>query len=341
MENKILNSINPRMLVDQVDGSTESMDSLPRTLNAIFIPFRNRWAYVNQLLSEIRWYEGPVYLLPSSLSDTKNVKWDKCQEVNVLYPMDSSFVAYFLNLRTSRHKHTKLHNLSLWDLSLKRNFALWYSRNKTYERVLLVDDDIRGLTQAKLNLGSKYLEKYVIAGCFVDDFPDTSVVGHLELMCGANEYMFLSGSFLFINVIKARGFFPNIYNEDWLFMLDHILDHSICSFGTIQQLSYNPFNNNIRALFQEFGDIISDGLYQLISTEKYDLRYNYCTWKEIITERRQLLELLKKHFSQPVYQQLINTIINVSVTIAPDDCLTFIEDYETDTIAWHSFLNGG
>ncbi len=224
---------------------------------------------------------------------------------------------------------------------MKRNFALWYSKNKPYERVLLVDDDIRGLTQAKLNLGSKYLEEYIIAGCFVDDFPDTSVVGHLELMYGTNEYMFLSGSFLYINVVKARGFFPNIYNEDWLFMLDHILDHSICSFGTIQQIPYNPFNDKKRALFQEFGDIISDGLYKLISEKKYDLRYNYRVWKEIIVERRQLLELFKQHFKQQTYQQLINTIINVSVTITPDDCLTFIEDRETDTTAWRSFLNRG
>ncbi len=341
MKNEILNLINPRMLVDKVNGSTESMDSLPSTLDAIFIPFRNHWTYMNQLLSEIRWYEGPVYLLPSSLSDTKNVKWDKCQEVNVLYPIDSSFITYFLNLRTSKHKHTKLHSLSSWDLSLKRNFALWYSKNKTYERVLLVDDDIRGLTQDKLNLGNKYLEKYIISGCFVDDFLDTSVVGHFELMYGANKYIFLGGSFLFINVVKARGFFPNIYNEDWLFMLEHVLDHSICSFGTIQQMPYNPFNDKNRALFQEFGDIVCGGLYELISADTYDLRYNYHIWKEIISERRQLLELLKQHFSQPTYQQLINAIIDVNVTITPDDCLIFVGDWETDTVAWHSFLNGG
>ncbi len=124
-------------------------------------------------------------------------------------------------------------------------------------------------------------------------------------------------------------------------MLEHVLDHSICSFGTIQQLPYNPFNEKNQALFQEFGDIISDGLYELISADTYDLRYNYHIWKEIISERRQVLELLKQHFSQPTCQQLINAIIDVNVTITPDDCLTFIEDWETDTAVWRSFLNGG
>src|SRR5436189_164640 len=79
-----------------------------------------------------------------------------------------------------------------------------------------------------------------ITGCLVNGFPDTSVIGHIEQKNGNPYYPFLSGNFLFINPYEAEGFFPLIYNEDWLFMIPAIIKKRISAIGVIHQKRYNP-----------------------------------------------------------------------------------------------------
>ena len=189
-----------------------------------------------------------------------------------------------------------------------------------------------------MNKAIKLLNDYVISGCFVEDFPDTSILGHILRVIGEQEYMFLSGSFLFFKPFEVYGFFPNIYNEDWIFMLPHILTRSVCSFGSIFQLPYNPFSDPNRAAFQEFGEIIAEGLYTLVSIKNYERRYEPQVWENEIIERRQTLISLKERLYNGEYRQVIDIALKSNTEITPMDCVTFIENWETDIAMWNRFL---
>lgn len=338
MINNIPMVTNPQTLVNQPSGFNKTADyEIDILLDAIFVPFRNRWGYVNDLLSEIRWYEGPIYLIPSNQHDIMPLTWDVNQNVQVLYPIDSGFTAFSRNLKTSKLKRTNSYCLT-WDLPLKRNYILWYSMKRAYKHVLLIDDDIRQLEPNVLRTGSNCLKDYVLSGCFVEEYPDISIVGHLERNSGLQIHTFLSGSFLFIRIADTHGFFPNIYNEDWLFMLHHVKERSICSFGSISQLPYNPFRDARKASFQEFGEIIAEGLYALINANQYECRYEHQMWSNIIDERRDSLASLKRSLQQSKHQQAIDAAFHTNCIITPSDCLTFIENWESDTMLWASFL---
>ncbi len=150
--------------------------------------------------------------------------------------------------------------------------------------------------------------------------------------------MFLSRSFLLINPFEVNGFFPNIYNEDWIFMLPHIFRRSICSFGSIFQLPYKPFNEPNRVTFQEFGEIIAEGLYTLAKIKNYERRHDPRVWENEIIERRQTWIFLKDRLHKSKYRQIIDLALKSNTEITPVDCVTFIENWETDIATWNRFL---
>lgn len=321
-----------QFLVDQITEGADS-DNCSH-IDAIFIPFKER-VNVNKLLQILNFYTGPIYLMPSEEEDLKHVSWDNRLTVIPLLINDKNFLLFFNSLLTTNNVFYR--NIT-WDLPLKRNYALYFSRMQSYSKILLMDDDIRNVNSNMLNIGAKCLDNYILAGCFVKDFPDLSVICHLEKISGEEIISFLSGSFLFIRPFSSYSFFPKIYNEDWLFMLPHIIDKTICSFGLIQQLSYDPFENPYKATFQEFGEIIAEGIYALLSSNLYDLRFKKEGWEHIINERKETLFSLKKTFSDPKIQKIIDYAIAVNKSISYQHCLNFLIDMERDQQAWNSFL---
>jgi len=330
---------NPVLLVDQVSSTyTDTTDNCCTFLDAIFVPFKSRSSYIQELLVELVWFEGPVYLMPSDKTDMASL----CvADINVhtttLMVDDAEFKRFHNNLLTSQHRLTSAY-IDLWDLPLKRNYALFLSRQKGYKAVLIIDDDIRNVDHSCTRMGTNLLNSYKVSGCLVTDFPDTSVLGHLERVAGQEVFPFLSGSFLFINPMHVRSFFPCIYNEDWLFMLPYIHERSICSFGTIKQVPYDPFTDFDRAKFQEFGEVIVDGLYDLLEKDKYDRRHILSIWKNIIAQRCEKLRKLLLVLDGQKYGNTIETMLNVNRGITPVDCVNFVNAWEKDTRLWNKFL---
>lgn len=328
---------NPQILVNQVvDSASYAGIEINNEVEAIFIPFKERFNNVRALLEELHGYCGHIYLMPSKEDDISSFKEEQNKRVDFLSFQQDNFVRFFNGLHTSHHKFIN-YNES-WDLPIKRNYVLLYSRKKGYTRILLIDDDIRMLTLNKIKSGNNMLYRYIISGCFIQDSPDTSILGHLQRIIGEQIFPFLSGSFLFLRPFDVKGFFPNIYNEDWLFMLPHIIEHSICSFGNVCQIYSDPFTDPKKASFQEFGDIIADSLYTLIQIGKYEHRYDLEFWEEMIYERRNILKSLKQNPKCLCYQSIIDSAININCCIAPEDCLAFINDWEKDIVQWQCFL---
>ena len=148
------------------------------------------------------------------------------------------------------------------DLSTKRNLGLILARMLGWRRIFFLDDDIRDINPADVQSTVSMLGSYPAAGMRVSDYPDNSVVCHAHRMTGGLQDVFVTGAALAVDCQQNTGFFPDIYNEDWLFFYDAASAGQLGSSGRrVTQLRYDPFADPQRAAWQEFGDVLAEGLY--------------------------------------------------------------------------------
>lgn len=311
----------------------DNLDLLP---NAIYIPFLNRYENLNELLSSLSWFEKQIIVLVSNEYDITQIDASHNFQVDFINCKNFEVTNQILNLKT--FQSTKYcHNTSNWDLPLKRNFALIHAIQNQYENILLIDDDIDGITERILNKGIAALRLNNIVGCLVDGFADTSVIGHIEQKYGEQYYPFLSGNFLFINPLNAESFFPLIYNEDWLFMIPSINQNKVASVDFIKQKIFNPFDNINRIKLQEFGEIIAEGLFELISQSRFKDRYSDLFWDDYITYRKTYVqELLMQADNNLV--SFLNESLSIIEVIKSSHCIDFIKDWEEDISTFKKML---
>jgi hypothetical protein len=179
------------------------------------------------------------------------------------------------------------------DLSTKRNVGLLLARMLGWQRIFFLDDDIRDVRDADLQQTISTLGPFPVAGMRVSNFPDNSVACHAHRMTGGLQDVFVSGAALAVDCQKITGFFPDVYNEDWLFFYEAAARRRLGSSGRkVTQLLYDPFADPQRAAWQEFGDVLAEGLYALL---EYGQDWQYATdeyWKQFLDARRRFLEAI-------------------------------------------------
>jgi hypothetical protein len=177
------------------------------------------------------------------------------------------------------------------DLSTKRNLGLLLARMMGWERIFFMDDDIRNVATDDLRATTAMLSRYRSAGMRVGYFPDNSVVCHAHRQTGSSQDVFVSGSVLAVNSLKPFSFFPEVYNEDWLFFYDDARSGQLGSSDRhVTQLSYDPFEQPQRAERQEFGDVLAEGLYALLD-QGLGIEAATCEyWNAFLVARRDFLE---------------------------------------------------
>jgi len=185
------------------------------------------------------------------------------------------------------------------DLSMKRNTGLLLARLLGWERIFFIDDDIRAVsaetvlsTVSVLGTGG---HRYRTAGMSVQKYPDNSVVCHARREVGEFQGVFVSGSALAVDCRVPFDFFPDLYNEDWLFFYRDAAEESLATGGSLaEQLAYDPFADPQRAAGQEFGDVIAEGLYALLHSglgpESADEEY----WNRFLEQRSSVLDGVSK-----------------------------------------------
>jgi hypothetical protein len=177
------------------------------------------------------------------------------------------------------------------DLSTKRNLGLLLAHMLGWTRIFYMDDDVRGVSLAALRATVSMLDRYRSVGMRVTDFADNSVVCHANRATGANQDVFVSGSVLAVNCQQPFGFFPEIYNEDWLFFYDDVRERRLGWSGRdVTQLRYDPFENVGRAERQEFGDVLAEGLYALLHVGSGVTEATVSYWNKFLTTRKNVLE---------------------------------------------------
>jgi hypothetical protein len=193
------------------------------------------------------------------------------------------------------------------DASHKRNLGLLLARAAGWSHVLLLNDDVRGLDREKICRARALLEPLesaaatqgvLAAGWAFSDFPDNSVVCHARRLLGGGQGTFVSDAALVIAAGPNLGFFPPVYNEDWLFLHDAVAAGTVAIAGDdLKQLAYNPFAQPRRAQAEEFGDVLGEGLFALLHEAQRSGNRSWASatmtgtrwWRAVLAHRRSLI----------------------------------------------------
>jgi len=233
------------------------------------------------------------------------------------------------------------------DLSMKRNIGLILARRMGWRRIFFLDDDIRDIAYPNLQRTVDMLGSFSAAGLWVTDFPDNSIVCHANRETGRSQDVFVSGAALAVDCESDMGFFPDIYNEDWLFMFDYASTGKLANSSLeATQLCYYPFAKAGRAAWQEFGDVIAEGMYTLLhlglDVEQATKEY----WSYFLEARRNFLEAILTRL--PTAHPEMRNEIQMSVqqaekclqTIKPDLCERYIRAWRHDLADWKQRMPG-
>lgn len=227
------------------------------------------------------------------------------------------------------------------DLSTKRNLGLLLARMLGWERIFFLDDDIRDISYPDLQSTVSMLGSCRTAGMRVTFFPDNSAICHAHRMTGGLQDVFITGAALAVNCRHNIGFFPDIYNEDWLFFYDDAANGRLGSSGReVTQLRYDPFADAQRTEWQEFGDVLAEGLYTLLhcgmglrhATREY--------WLDFLHVRRNFLEAIigrSGMAKSEIREQLVLSVeqaLKCSIAISPGLLERYIWLWRQDLDRW-------
>jgi hypothetical protein len=238
------------------------------------------------------------------------------------------------------------------DLSVKRNAGLLLARMLGWERIFFMDDDIRDLDAAALLetvslLGDHPLpqQRYYSVGMSASNFPDNSVVCHARRAIGKFQDVFVSGSVLAVDSTVSFSFFPDIYNEDWLFFYRDAAEGRLGASGhSVTQLRSDPFANPQRAAGQEFGDVIAEGLYALLEE---GLRAEHATaerWRNFLADRKRILDEIIDHARkapQEIREKMTHAVWTARGCLAqiePAMCADYVQLWRGDLGQWEKTL---
>lgn len=328
----------PRDLVVRHTSSPSRLGHRETGLQAIYVPSKSRTEQVLRLLAGLGDLGVPIYVLPTIASDLP-IGMASNWRVESLFLKDQKFLRAMRGLRCHSNPLFAV-PAETWDLPLKRNYALWHAYKHRFRRILLLDDDIRGLSATRLRAGASALDRWNLAGFFVNDFPDTSMIGHVELAIGEPVSPFLSGSCLFVRTEVPVGPFPAIYNEDWIYMAPEIAQGRVVSIGSVNQEPHDPFARVSLAAFQEPGEILADGLFALLAADRYEERRDPAAWRTLLSLRRSWLERLAGRVSDPRHRATVDFARAAGEAITEMDCVRFIDDWEQDRLQWIDILQG-
>ena len=202
----------------------------PRTgalgLDAIIVPGTRPAAYLDHAVTLARAAQCSLVIVCSQDLDGREVKEYLAARsfsgaiVIELPPGYSHPLFFFRGLLDIKDQLPPECGYHVTDLSMKRNIGLVLARMLGWRRIFFLDDDIRDIAYPDLQRTVDMLGSFSAAGMWVTDFPDNSIVCHANRMTGGSQDVFVSGAALAVDCEGDIGFFPDIYNEDWLFFFD-------------------------------------------------------------------------------------------------------------------------
>jgi hypothetical protein len=233
------------------------------------------------------------------------------------------------------------------DTSPKRNLGLMLCHMLGWKHVVFLDDDIEIPDPADLELAAGLLDDHNIVGLFVEGYPDNSVVCHAYRLAGGPQKSFIGGGAIVVETERTCSFFPDIYNDDWFYMLDGERLQSVgAASGKVIQRPYDPFRNPERARAEELGDVLAEGVFWLLdqgkSVQDADLRH----WRDFLARRRafinHVLSLVGGADIEPGERRRMVEALKAArgrlTLITPGLCRDYLQALAADRRLWQSHM---
>lgn len=318
-------------------------------LDAIIVPGTRPAAYLDHAVTLARAARCPLVILCSQDLDSRDVREYLAARsfssaiVIDLPPGYSHPLFEFRGLHDIGDQLPPECGYHVTDLSMKRNIGLVLARMMGWQRVFFLDDDIRDIAYPDLQRTVDMLSFFSAAGMWVTEFPDNSIVCHANRMTLGAQDVFVSGAALAVDCDSDVGFFPDIYNEDWLFFFDAASKGQLGnSYLKATQLAYYPFANAERAAWQEFGDVLAEGLYALLHLRMDVTQATNVYWDFFLESRRNFLEatLSRAEEAPPDMRDEITASLQSALKclngINSDLCARYVAAWRHDLRSWKS-----
>jgi hypothetical protein len=235
------------------------------------------------------------------------------------------------------------------DLSTKRNLGLVLSRMLGWERVVFLDDDIRVPDPGDLSKAVGLLDTHAAVGLRIGGFPDNSMVCHAFRAGGGDQETFIGGGALAVDVERNRSFFPNVYNEDWFYLLDAGKGlQSVATVGEVLQYPYDPYQPK-RARMQEFGDVLAEGTYWLLDQGKFVSDGDLAHWRDFLARRKEFIERVLAMVEQSAaiepperarMAEALRAALGRLALITPQICVAYLQAWVADQERWQRHIQG-
>lgn len=237
------------------------------------------------------------------------------------------------------------------DTSAKRNLGLVLSRLVGWERIAFLDDDIDVPDPDDLTRASALLDTYNAVGLAIGGFPDNSVVCHAYRAMGGEQRTFIGGGALVVGISCNHSFFPNIYNEDWFYLLDAEKGvQRLAMTGSVIQRPYDPFRTPDRARTEELGDVLAEGAFWLLDDGLSILDANQHYWTQFIAKRKRFIESLLWKVQENIVKDVgwgektrmaaaLKAALGRLEHITPALCLNYMQALTEDREKWQSYMD--
>jgi hypothetical protein len=233
------------------------------------------------------------------------------------------------------------------DVGAKRNLALMLSHALRWKRVVFLDDDIRVPNPDDLTKAVGLLDSHTAVGLGIRGFPDNSTVCHAFREAGGWQETFIGGGALAVGIERNRSFFPNVYNEDWFFVLDARKGlQPITSVGQVFQSFYDPYQVE-RARDEEFGDVLAEGTFWLLDQGKLVSDGDLAHWQDFLAHRQRFIEqvqnMVKRATSIDASErarmgEALKAALGRCARITPELCVAYLKALATDQDRWQRHI---
>jgi hypothetical protein len=227
------------------------------------------------------------------------------------------------------------------DTSLKRNLGLVLARMAGWSRVVFLDDDIEIPDADDLRRAAALLKTYDAVGLDVKGMPDNSVVCHARREVGLYQGTFVGGGALAVAVDRHLSFFPDIYNEDWFFLLNGACMRRVAIMGTAHQTVFDPFEYPRRAWPEEFGDVLAEGVFALLDQRRRVKDATVEFWAEFLRSRRTMIRSMAGMIAEgvpPDRQEPVRAALDAATqrlgSITAELCVRYLRAWSRDRAQW-------
>ena len=310
-------------------------------VDAIVVPTARRLEHLRAALASVRALGCPVLALCSGRAEPRHVV-EAARDLEVqAYAVRMPARPPLPRFGTTAQPIVRTIGITA-DTSAKRNLGLLVARMAGLRRIVFLDDDIVDIRPQELRDAAYLLDTYEAVGLRNTGYPDNSVVCHAYRATGGAQGTFIGAGALAVRVDAGTGFFPSLFNEDWLFLFDALRHGRVAVTGTVAQQSFDPFATPHSARLQEFGDCLGEGLYWLLDLgrdlDDASLRF----WADFLAKRRRfireiIVRLTRDGASIEGSDRMVESLKAASAyhhRFGPQDCVDYLAAWAADRRMW-------